>query len=244
MAALKRLKGAIHLHTTLSHDGKLSLEELVEFLESRGHDFICVSEHSYDIDRQAMLNLAEQCGKLSKPDFLIIPGLEFRCHDDIDILGYGVIEPCDSEDPATIIRHIKAHDGVPVLAHPTIHDYPLEREWISLLDGVELWNNQEGKFLPQARTIRKFAELHEWQPRLKAFYGIDLHRPKSYYPISTVIEAKENSRKEILEALRDGNFHLQSPLLKLDSSGKIGFTTRAYIIAGSALFNLLRSLRG
>lgn len=244
MANLKHLKGAIHLHTTLSHDGKLSLEDLVSFLKNHGYDFICITEHSYDIDKAAMLSLSEQCGKLSSPEFMIIPGLEFRCHDDIDILGYGVIEPCDSEAPMTIIEHIRKHNGVPVLAHPTIRDYLLERDWVSLLDGVELWNNQEGKYLPQPRTLRKFTEFQKWQPNLKAFYGIDLHRPQSYYPISTVIEAAENSRNEILGALGDGRFHLQSPLLKLDSSGKIGIFVRFYILVGSAFFNLLRKLRG
>jgi hypothetical protein len=239
-----RLKGALHLHTTLSHDGKMSLDELVAFLKGHGYAFICITEHSYDINRTAMQSLTEQCRKISSPEFLIIPGIEFRCHDDIDILGYGVTEPIDSDDPVTVIGHIRKHGGVPVLAHPTIRNYPLEENWVSLLDGAELWNNGEGKYLPQARTLKKFSEFLRWQPKLKAFYGIDLHRPQPYFPIATVIEAPENSRNEILKALANGRFTLDSPYLKLDSSGKIGFFLKAYIITGSSILNIIRKLRG
>jgi hypothetical protein len=239
-----RLKGALHLHTTLSHDGKLSLDELVAFLKSRGYAFICITEHSYDIDKSDMESLTEKCLKMSSREFMIIPGIEFRCHDDIDILGYGVTEPIDSENPATVIAHIRKHHGVPVLAHPTVRDYPLERDWVVLLDGAELWNNQEGKFLPQARTFKRIWEFQSWQPSLKVFFGLDLHRPGPYFPIATVIESPENSRNEILKALADGRFTLDSPYLKLDSSGKIGIFVKAYIFIGSAILNMIRKLRG
>jgi hypothetical protein len=237
-------KGAIHLHTNLSHDGKFTLEELVSFLKEQGYQFICITEHSYDIDGVKMKEQAAQCAKLSSPDFLIIPGLEFRCHDDIDILGYGVIETIDSEDPVAVIGHIRKHGGVPVLAHPAIRNYPLEKEWVSLLDGAELWNNQEGKFLPHYKTYKKFAMLAEWRPGLKAFFGIDLHRKKSYYPIATVIEAKENNREEVLKALAAGHFHLESPLMKLKSDGKINPFKLLFIISGWAILDVIRKIRG
>jgi hypothetical protein len=243
MAGLKYLKGALHLHTTLSHDGKLSLDELAIFLRGHGYDFICITEHSYDINRDDMLAQSEKCAQLSSSDFLIIPGIEFRCHDDIDILGYGVIEPIESDDPVEVIAHIRKYNGVPVLAHPMIRNYPLDSIWVSLLDGAEIWNNGEGKYLPQARTLKKFSEFLKWQPKLKAFFGIDLHRPTTYFPIATMIQANENNRIEILKALGAGEFHLQSPYLSMDSSGKPGLLTRIYIIFGSSILNLLRKFR-
>jgi hypothetical protein len=240
MSNTQQLRGAIHLHTTLSHDGALSLEQLVDLLKKRGHSFIAITEHSYDIDDLKMVNLVKQSDQLSSPGFLIIPGLEFRCHDDIDILGYGVFQTCDSDDPATIITHIHNHGGVAVLAHPTLRDYPIEKEWVMLLDGAEFWNRQEGKYLPQIKSIRRFRQFRKWHRNIKAFLGLDLHRAINYYPISILVNANNNNRETILLALKQGDFESESPLLKLNSDGQLGWLKLTFIFIGNAFLNTFR----
>jgi len=240
---IKGLRGAIHLHTKLSHDGTLTLEQLADFLKSRGYDFAAITEHSYDIDQQSIDELARECERLSTPDFLLIAGIEFRCHDNIDILGYGVTRTLDSDDPATIIKHIQANGGVAVFAHPTVRNYPIDKDWVVLLDGAEIWNRQEGKYLPQVVSMRRYIQFNDWKPGLLAFCGLDFHRKSSYYPFTTIVGTEYNKRGEILEALRKGDFYGESPYLNIGSDGKINWLKRYTIYFLSTILNIIRNTR-
>ncbi|NLI15403.1 MAG: hypothetical protein GX409_03860 [candidate division Zixibacteria bacterium] len=237
------LRGALHVHTKLSHDGMLGLDELAKFFREHGYDFVAVTEHSYDISQQSIDELAGECERLSAPDFLIIAGIEFRCHDNIDILGYGVTRTCDSDDPATVIKHIQSCGGVAVFAHPTVRDYPIEKEWVRLLDGAEIWNRQEGKYLPQVVSMEKFRLFQRWHPKIKAFCGLDFHRKKSYYPVANMVAAEVNDRELILKAFRDGKFYAESPYFNIGSDGKINWFKRYAIYFLSSILNIIRNTR-
>lgn len=239
----KPFKGALHLHTKLSHDGRLSLEQLVDFIKLNGYHFMAITEHSYDINETSITDLANRCESLSNADFVIIPGIEFRCHDEIDILGFGVIKTHDSIDPATIIRHIQDNGGVAVLAHPTVRNYPIESSWIKMLDGCELWNRQEGKYLPQARSIRTFMRFKEWNPELKAFCGLDFHRSTKFYHLTTNVHSLKNNREDLLSAIKKGDFVSKSALFDVNSAGKIGLIKLFLIYGVSSFLNLIRKLR-
>lgn len=239
----KRLRGAIHLHTKLSHDGTLTLEQLADFLKGKGYDFAAITEHSYDIDQHAIDELARECEKLSTPDFLLIAGIEFRCHDNIDILGYGVTVTSDSDDPATIIKHIQSHGGVAVFAHPTVRNYPIEKEWIKLLDGAEIWNRQEGKYLPQVASMKRFLQFKSWKPSILAFCGLDFHRKRSYYPVANMVAAESNNKECVLKAFRDGRFFAESPYFNIGSDGKMSWLKRHLIYVLSSMLNIIRNTR-
>jgi len=237
------LRGIIHVHTTLSHDGTLTLNELAKFFKDRGYDFLAITEHSYDINQESIDMLVADCRRISTSEFLIIPGIEFRCHDNIDILGYGVTLTCNSDDPATIIKHIQTCGGVAVFAHPTMGNYPIEKDWIQLLDGAELWNRQEGKYLPQVVSMKRFIQFQKWNPDILAFCGLDFHRKKSYYEVAAIVMAESNDRDVILKALRRGDFYTQTPYFNVDSDGQIGFLKRYFIYVLSSILNLIRNTR-
>ena len=242
MPGSKRIKGTIHMHTTLSHDGTLSLEELVDFLKARGSDFIAVTDHSYDIDQAGIDSQVVRARELSTPEFLIIPGIEFRCHDSIDILGYGVTRTCGSDDPGTIIEHIKNRGGVAVWAHPTVKDYPIDREWIEKLDGFEIWNSgNEGKLMPQIRTLKMYRRLKKWNPQLKAYCGLDLHRKTTYDAV--FIEVVAGNREEILAAMRRGDYRSRGRLLRLNSMARINPFCLIFIYSVRYLLSAVRWIR-
>lgn len=238
-----KFRGAIHVHTKLSHDGTLSLDELVKFLKGRGYNFVAITEHSYDINQESINQLAVECERFSGLDFLVIPGIEFRCHDNIDILGYGVTQTCDSDDPATVIKHIQSHGGVAVFAHPTVRNYPIDKDWVVLLDGAEIWNRQEGKFLPQIVSMKRFLQFKSWKTEMLAFCGLDFHRKGSYYPFATVVESKYNDRESILLAFREGRFFGESPYFSIGSDGKIGWAKRYLVYILSSILNMIRNTR-
>ncbi len=238
-----KLRGALHVHTKLSHDGTLSLDELVRFFKKQGYDFVAITEHSYDISQDSIDQLAAECNRISTPEFLVIPGIEFRCHDNIDILGYGVTRTCDSDDPATVIDHINDHGGVAVFAHPTVRDYPIEKDWVCLLHGAEIWNLQEGKYLPQVVSMERFRLFQRWQPEIMAFCGLDFHRQKSYYPVVNVVTAESNDKNSILKALLEGDFHAESPYFNIGPDGAMNPLKRSFIYIFSSILNMVRNTR-
>ncbi|UCD63466.1 MAG: PHP domain-containing protein [Candidatus Zixiibacteriota bacterium] len=244
MKSKVKLKGALHLHTTLSHDGDMSLRELVAFLKSKGYDYMAITEHSYDVDNELMADLSERAAALSDDDFQVIAGIEFRCHDYVDIIGYGVTRCFDNENPSAVIEHIKANDGVAVFAHPSIRDYAVDPAWVTQLDGCEVWNvTHEGKFVPRIKGIRRFQQLRAMNGDLMAFSGLDMHRKESYCYLSTTTYADGRSRSDILKAVREGSFRSESRLFSLNSRGEISALSRARISALGTVLNLLRWLR-
>jgi hypothetical protein len=216
----KTLIGALHMHTVLSHDGTMTLDFLADFLQNRGYDFIAVTEHSYDLDDRAIKTLEYEALRLSSNDFLIIPGIEYRCNFDIDILGFGVTKSCDAKDPETIIDHISDNGGVAVWAHPTIRDYPFDKKWIDRLHGYEIWNSaNDGKYFPRSKAVAFYNKLRNWNSELKAFTGLDLHRKESFYKMSTVIQTNDLQKESILKMLETGEFLSKSKLCTIDSKG-------------------------
>jgi len=244
MTETRTFKGALHLHTTLSHDGAMSLEELVAFLKNKGYDYLALTEHSYDVDNDSVRSLVEKAGQLSTPDFLIIPGIEFRCHGWVDIIGYGVTELIDNEDPSAVIDHIHNRGGVAVFAHPNVRDYPVDRSWVSKLDGCEIWNvSNEGKFLPRPSAIRKFEELAASREGMLAFTGLDLHRTISYCGLVAETHAPNLTRNDILHALRSGDFTSRSSLFSLAANDRVSGITMARIRLMRSVLDVVRSLR-
>jgi hypothetical protein len=238
------LKGAVHLHTDLSHDGTMTIEQLASFLKSKGYDFIAITEHSYDVDYGAMMELSNKAESLSSDDFLIIPGLEYRCHDDIDIMGFGVIEPCEYETPGEVITHIQDRGGVAVWAHPSFRDYPTERQWLEGLDGAEMWNQiHDSRYMPRTRSVNRFNELRKVNSNLLAYCGLDLHRPDNFFFISTTVSARINERKEILAALKAGNFASRSRYFNIDAEGGINRFYYFYIWSFNYAIKFARWLR-
>jgi len=238
------LKGALHLHTDLSHDGTMPIDQLASFLKSKGYDFIAITEHSYDVDYEAMRGLADKAEALSSDDFIIIPGLEYRCHDDIDIMGFGVIEPCEHETPGEVITHIRDRGGVAVWAHPSFRDYPTEKHWLEKLDGAEIWNQiHDSRYMPRTRSVNRFNELRKVNSGLLAYCGLDMHRPDNFFFISTTVMAPENNRKEILAALKAGNFASRSRFFNLDADGKMNLFYYFYVWSFNRAINFARSIR-
>jgi len=240
----KYLKGAVHLHTDLSHDGIMPIEKLATFLKSKGYDFLAITEHSHDVDYDAMQELADKAEELSSDDFTIIPGLEYRCHDDIDIMGFGVIEPCEHGTPGEVITHIRDRGGVAVWAHPSFRDYPTERHWLERLDGAEIWNQiHDSRYMPHTRSVNRFNELRKSNSDLQAYCGLDMHRPDNFFFISTTVSVPGNDRNDILAAMKAGNFASRSRFFNIDAYGRISLFYHFYIWSFNCAIKFARWMR-
>jgi len=240
----RKLKGAAHIHTSVSYDGIMSVEEISFFFKKKKFDFVLITEHSENVSNGVMNKLIDECKRFSSSEFLIIPGLEFRCRDDLHILGFGINKTLESDDPLKVIHHISQQGGVAVLAHPTKKNYALDGMCIEELDGVEIWNlAYDGKFLPQAKSIRMFKKLTKQNPDLKPFASMDLHRKESYYDIAIKIERNTLNQNQILKDLKKGKFTLESPFFKIKPGIRISWASLLIIFAFRKVLNLARKLR-
>lgn len=241
---LKYLKGAIHLHTDLSHDGRLTLAQLSDFLKNKGYDYIAITEHSYDVDDKSMENLAIEAEKLSTNSFIIIPGLEFRCIHDIDIMGLGVTKLCVEESPEKIIDHIHNNGGIAIFAHPAYRDYPVDKKWIEKLDGAEIWNQiHDSRFIPENRSVNRFNRLREDNSNLKAICGLDMHINSNFFYTSTTVSVHNSDQVAILAALKTGSFKSRSRFFNISSKAEISSIYNVYIYMFNYLIIFVRWIR-
>lgn len=244
MATKQKYHGAVHLHTDLSHDGRMSFTELTSFLKGKGYQFMTITEHSYDVTQEQMDEQFKMAEEVSSDDFLVLAGIEFRCKSGIDILGLGVHQLIDSEDMAEVIDHIHAHNGVAIFAHPGHRkEYTIERKWVEKLDGLELYNVKEGKLLPMKASLKVCKIMKQWKPSLNIHLGLDLHRSDGYLFLSNEVKAEQNDREAILEALRTGNFTNKSSLFNVGSDGKMGSLYKAYVYTFRMVLDFVRWFR-
>lgn len=215
------LAGALHVHTNHSHDGKLTMQQVVEFFQKQNYSFVVVTEHSQDLDEDAIRTLEAEAKNLSTERFVVIPGIEYSCDGWIHILGLGVTSLCDTKAPALVIDHIHARNGIAVLAHPSLRDYPLLRSWVQKLDGCEIWNcRSDGRYFPRFRSVLKFRELAKWNPQLLAFVGLDFHDRTKFCHVATRVFVDTICRDSILAVLKQGGYVMQGTFLRTDARGR------------------------
>jgi hypothetical protein len=240
----RKLKGALHIHSSISYDGIMSVEELSLFFKRKKFDFVLITEHSENVSDGVMNRLVDECRRFSSSEFLMIPGLEFSCRDGLHILGLGANKISESDDPLEILHHIRQQGGVAVLAHPTKKEYSFDGAWIEELDGVEIWNSAyDGKFLPQPKPMKMFKRLSEQNPRLIPFVGMDLHREENYYDVGLRIKGDNLNERQILQHLKTGNFTLESTFFKMKPGIRINRISLLIIFAFRKVLNLARKMR-
>jgi hypothetical protein len=168
-----------------------------------------VTDHADAFDPPKLRRYVAECTSLSDEHLLMLPGLEFGCFERMHILGYGVTELVDSQDPETVIEHIARKGGVSVIAHPRDTFF----DWIAgfgrLPDGIEAWNSKyDGRQGPRPHTFEFITALRQRKPELSAFYGIDLHWRRQFRDLHTLIESNGPALTTamVLAQLRSGRF--------------------------------------
>ncbi|MBI5267435.1 MAG: hypothetical protein HY851_09415 [candidate division Zixibacteria bacterium] len=230
---MTKIRGVIHVHTDLSHDGLHTPQELRQLFVRHNLQFVCLTDHSQDVREDQFDRLREQCRELSGPQFVLIPGLEYSCDGGVHIMGIGISRMTQATAHAEVINHIHAHGGLAVLAHPTKAPYPLDNEWLGLLDGVEIWNRAvDSKYLPQVRSIRMYFDLKKAHPHLTAFFGLDLHTERAFQDHAMEIDSERCDAETIVAALKSGRYRCVSRFFKVGaypvmSRGK--FATIAFL---------------
>ncbi len=213
------LKGAMHMHSTYS-DGEFTLAELRRIFLDEGCAFVCITDHAEYFDSDKLRQYHDELQSLSDEKLLFVAGLEFRCEQEMHILGYGATRRIDSEDPQTVIRQIEEQGAISVIAHPRNDHFEWIEKFETLPQGIETWNSKyDGRYAPRPETFALFHRLRERRPEMHAFYGLDLHWKKQFRGLLVELDSEATNRDGIVAALTRGAYAGVKGELTLPSSG-------------------------
>ncbi|MFL6212920.1 MAG: PHP domain-containing protein [Blastocatellia bacterium] len=215
------MRGAIHVHSTYS-DGEFTLAQLREVYSSLGCRFVCMTDHAEDFDTPKLDCYIAECESLSDEHFRFIAGLEFNCDRRMHVLGFGVTSVVDTTDPQGVIRHIKAEGGLAVIAHPMDSAFEWIETFSELPDGIETWNSKyDGRSAPRPQTFALLNRLQQREPRMRAFYGQDLHWKRQHRGLLNELQNDSAARDDVLSAFARGDYVAVKGELALPASGTL-----------------------
>lgn len=235
---------ALHVHSTWS-DGEFTLEELRAVFLRQGVRAVFMSDHDTAFVPAQLQAYRDACAAVSDDQLRVIAGLEFTAPDRMHIVGYGVTELSPDPAPEAIFRHVSAHEGFSVLAHPRDDHFARIEKLSELPDALEVWNSKyDGKRGPRARTFALLGRLRQRTPGLLAAYGQDLHWRNQYRELITWVDATSNEPATLLGALRRGAYEARTRTLSLPSDGRVDSAVLADLdraqVASSRTYRLLK----
>lgn len=200
------MKAALHVHSTYS-DGELSIAELRQVYLALDCRIVCMTDHAEAFGVRSLQAHVAECQALSDDRLQFLPGLEYACRNGMHVLGFGVTSRVPSNDPQTVIRHIKDAGGIAVIAHPRITAFDWIESFDELPHGIETWNTKyDGRHAPRAETFELLRRVRARDPNLHAFYGQDMHEADQPRTLFTVLESEQSTRGDILHALGSGRY--------------------------------------
>ncbi len=215
-----RIRGALHVHSTLSRDGTMTIAELVEWYRRKGYQFLAMGEHAEDLDEAKARELENQ--SVENDQFCVIPGIEFANNGDIHILGIGVVRLIREKDPLTVIEGIHEQGGLAVLAHPKRIRWECPANVLLAVDAAEIWNvGYDGKYLPSVKALSGFRRMQKINPKLLAVASHDFHRTASFYDVAVEMDMESLTREGILRNLRQGRYAIRSRFFRADSGAQL-----------------------
>lgn len=242
--APRALRGIVHVHSDYSYDGRHSLLEIAKAMQGVGLDFVCITEHSDTLDANKVAEMVKECERLSGPDFVMVPGIEFTCDDNVHILGIGARELSGSKDLFYVNDLIQRNGWVSVMAHPYRKSYRIPTGFLEALDGLEVWNcGYDGRFFPNARSFDLYMQTRKGNSNLVAIQGMDLHSLSHFSNACIALSPCELQETSVINSLRAGHFAIQSPWFNMSSRPEENYSAFLRIHLQHRLYVALKKLR-
>ena len=237
------LKGIIHVHSKLSYDGQNTLEEIALFAKKRGYGFVGMTEHSDTFDEEKMSQYVKECRRLSSPELILIPGIEFTCDNKLHLIGLGIGQFTATRDPISVARFIKKQDGLSIVAHPMRYDYKIPEGLEKEIDGIEVWNaGYDGRFVPNDRSITLWRSLRGRNDALLAFGGQDLHELTDHGHVELAVPCDDLKEEVILRALKQGDYIIKNPFFRIRPTVLNGRLNRLSILLARRAYLATKSV--
>jgi len=238
------LRGIVHVHSRYSYDGKHALSEIALAARERDLDFVCMTEHSDTLDPKKVSDFVKECEALSSPEFLMIPGIEFTCDDNLHLLGIGVTRFDSAMDPVYLNQFIQENGGISVVAHPFRKSYSSLSDLLPVVNGIEVWNcTYDGRFFPNTKALELYAKAILSNPGLSAFCGMDLHRLSNFHRTFVCLEPCKVDEREVISFLRDGRFRGVSPWCEISARPSGRWIERSRLTAQRRAYLTAKKIR-
>lgn len=200
--------GLVHLHSTHSYDGKLSLSEIHDLAVRDGISFVCMTEHTEGMNEEQMQRFIDECRSVSDDRVVFIPGFEIT-NGNSHTLAIGVTSPVQIGIPIEMMKKAKADGAWIVLAHPHRNQFEIQDAHLAVIDGVEIWNGQyDGKHVPRTAAVSYLSFLRRTLPKLLASAGLDLHRTSHWGGPQIHLQAESRDVSSIVTGLKMGKFEI------------------------------------
>jgi predicted metal-dependent phosphoesterase TrpH len=193
----------LHVHSSLSYDGRDSVDRLLGRAQDASLDALAITDHD-EID--ASLEAVEKA-----PDFglLGIPGMEVTSAAG-HVLALGVTEAIPTGLPfRETLDRIHGQDGIAVVPHPFQESRSgvmakVSRADLARADAIEVYNSRllTGRANRQAR---RFADEHG----IPMTAGSDAHIAEMVGRAVTNVDANERTVEAILSAIADGRTSIE-----------------------------------
>ena len=203
------MRGILHVHSNYSYDGFNTIEEIADWAEQEGLDFVIITDHDIDFNESKFHSLAVTC-QSERNRVKVLPAIEYsfggKRELHINVLGLNHFIESDNQlkDIPGFLKEVKLKGGFSILNHPRqILDLLTDID-LSNLDGIELWNTKNDfRYSPD---INVFKYVRNNLPFAKTFVTSDIHSiPTESYAI-VEINNSFASEESILNAFRDGLF--------------------------------------
>jgi len=197
----------LHTHTLpWSDDSNLEIPEVVHLAKQAGLDGICLTEHDWFREKDALAELSQE------HDFLILPGVEINTEDG-HFLVFGAEKYIFGMHHTEYLKRVVDEvGGAMILVHPyrrqlysndDVHD-AVERYYrkpfLQLLDIIEVLNGRASE------RQNKFSQELCHRLNLKDTGGSDAHSIKDMPSCATLFERDISNVEELITELKAGRF--------------------------------------
>jgi len=197
----------LHTHTLpWSDDSNLELHELLHKAKQTGLDAICLTEHDWFPDKNALARLSEE------HDFLVLPGVEINT-DDGHFIVFGVEDYSFGIWHTEHLRHVVDEaGGVMILAHPYRRQYHIgedihatverccQKPFFRYVDLIEVLNGRASEMQ------NEFSQELCHRLNLKGIGSSDAHSISDIPSSATLFERKVSNLEELITELKAGRF--------------------------------------
>jgi predicted metal-dependent phosphoesterase TrpH len=188
----------LHTHSSLSYDGRDSVELLLEQARAVGLDALAVTDHD-EIDASL-----RACELAPEYDLIGIPGMEVTSAAG-HVLALGIEEAIDPGLPfAETLDRIRDQGGLAVVPHPFQESRHgvlehISKDELATADAIEVYNSR----LLTGRSNRQAARFAR-RRGLPMTAGSDAHIAEMVGQAVTSVDAADRSVETILDAIREG----------------------------------------
>jgi len=222
-------RGIIHCHSDLSYDCKTRLADLCVILRREGFSFVALTEHVKGVSPEDYDRFVAQCRKETNGSFVVIPGLEVRCGDGIEVAAVGVSELVNSGPPDEVVSHVRNLGGYAVWVHP------LKRgRWMGRLlgcDAIEVMNGKvDGTVAPDLALLRRVRKCRRMGAGVHAIFGLDMHDLDQPREVWVECKVPALTPAHVVQSLRDGAYVNRVARGAVSSSGEIALFEHLWLL--------------